>query len=57
VFDIQDIVNSFEIIVGQCAFPYGNDFIVGVGSGCGDYFLCIPDPYNLAPAIIDAIFF
>jgi hypothetical protein len=57
VFDIQDIVNSFEIIVGQCAFPYGNDFIVGVGSGCGDYFLCIPDPYNLAPAIIDAIVF
>ena len=55
VFGLQGTVNPLEVLVRLCAFSGGNDFIVSVGSGCGDYFLGIADSYNFAPAAINAI--
>ena len=55
MFGLQNTVNLLEVLIWLCAFPGGNDFIVGVGPGCGDYFLGIAHPYNFAPATIDAI--
>jgi hypothetical protein len=55
VFGLQKSVNPLEILVRLGAFSDGNDFIVRVGSRCGNYFLGIADSYNFAPATINAI--
>ena len=57
VFGLQDTVDQLEVLVRLCAFSGGNDFIVRVSSGCGNYFLSIADSYNLAPAASNAIVF
>ena len=57
VSGLQDTVNPLEILVRLCAFSGGDDLIVSVSSGCGDYFLGIPDSYNFAPAAINFISF
>ena len=55
VFGLQDAINPLEALVRLRTFSGGNDFIVRVGAGGGNYFLGIADPYNFAPAAMDTI--
>ncbi len=48
-FDLKYFVNLLCIVSGQCAFSGGDDFVVRVGSRCGDQFLGLANPYNCSP--------
>ncbi len=49
MFGLEDSVNLLEIVVRQGTFSGGDDFVVRVGSRCGDHFLGIADSYNFTP--------